>query len=82
MNKHKTVRREITGKVVSVATIDTVIVEVSRLWRHPIYKKAIRRNIRIPADVRGMELHVGDAVRLVPTRPISKTKQYKVVGKV
>lgn len=82
MNKDTTVKREITGKVVSVATIDTVIVEVSRLWRHPIYKKAIRRNIRIPADVSEMELHVGDTVRLVSTRPISKTKHYKVVGSV
>lgn len=82
MNKDTTGKKEIVGKVVSVATIDTVIVEVSRLWRHPIYKKAVRRKIRIAADVREMELHVGEAVRLVSTRPISKTKQYKVVGKV
>lgn len=82
MNKHKTVRREITGTVVSVTAKDTVIVEVSRVWRHPVYKKAIRRNIRIPADMSGMELHVGDTVRLVSTRPISKTKHYKVVESV
>lgn len=81
MNKHRIKKkRETIGKVISTATKDTVIVMIERVWRHPVYKKAVRRHIKIPAHVRDYEVHVGDTVRLVETKPISKTKHYMVIG--
>lgn len=82
MNKTKHQPKEISGSVVSVGMNKTVIVTVGRLWRHPIYKKAIRRSHRIAAHVEGLELKIGDAVRIVETKPISKTKHFRVVGKL
>ena len=80
MNKPVQKQKEIIGKVVSLSSKNTVIVEVSRQWRHPIYKKAVRRTRRIPAHLEGMDVSLGSKVRLVATRPISKTKHYKVIG--
>lgn len=81
MNKKITKeKRETIGKVVSTATKETVIVAVERVWRHPIYKKAVRRKIKLAAHVTDLAVKVGDTVRLVETRPMSKTKHYKVVG--
>ena len=75
-------KRELVGKVVSVSMKQTVIVEVVRLSRHPLYKKAVKRNKNFPAHCEIADIAVGDNVKIVETRPISKTKHFKVVGKV
>lgn len=82
MNKQGKPKKEIVGTVVSTATSHTAIVAITRLWRHPVYKKAIRRTKKLAVHVQGLELAVGDVVRIVETRPISKTKKYKVIAKV
>lgn len=70
------------GTVVSISNKYTAIVEVTRAWRHPVYKKSIRRSRRIPVHIEGTEVVVGARVRLVATRPISKTKHYKISQKL
>lgn len=82
MNKQKKTKKEIIGQVVSTAMKNTVIVRITRSWRHPIYKKALKRDRRFAAHVEGLELHVGDKVKIIETRPISKTKKYRVLAKV
>jgi small subunit ribosomal protein S17 len=56
----------------------TVVVEVSRVTRHPIYKKVIRRHKRFMAHDEGNECRMGDTVRIVESRPMSKRKRWTV----
>lgn len=70
------------GKVVSAKMQGTVVVEVERKIVHPLYKKILRRSKKIKADTNKLELSLGDKVRIVETRPISKNKYFKVESKV
>lgn len=71
-----------TGVVVSTKMAKTVVVAVNQIYRHPLYKKAVRRTKRIPAEIGELKPAVGDRVRLVETRPLSKTKHFLVVEKL
>jgi len=75
-------RRELVGKVVSISMNKTIVVEVIRLSRHPLYKKTVKRTKNFPAHCEASDIEVGDNVKIVETRPISKTKHFKFVGKV
>ncbi|HSX58072.1 MAG TPA: 30S ribosomal protein S17 [Candidatus Saccharimonadales bacterium] len=65
------------GKVVSNKVPQTVIVEVERLIVHPIYKKRLKKTKRFAAAAEG-EFKLGELVEIVETKPISKTKRFKV----
>lgn len=69
--------KTVTGKVVSTKMKDTVVVEVSRLTPHPLYLKRISRTSRFHAH-NAIGAKMGDTVRLVEIRPMSKTKNWKV----
>lgn len=69
--------KSITGKVVSIKMAKTVVVERELFKKHPLYKKTMKRNRRVKAHT-DMELNVGDTVKLVGVKPISKEKHYKV----
>ena len=70
------------GKVVSAAMQKTAVVAVERLVTHPQYKKVMRRRKRIKVhDERGI-CQVGDVVRIMETRPLSKTKRWRYVETV
>jgi small subunit ribosomal protein S17 len=70
-------RRRITGFVTSNAMQKTVVVEISRSYRHPLYKKVIHSRKRLMAhDELGCQ--VGDQVQIVESRPISKNKRWVV----
>jgi len=72
-------RKTRVGLVVSDKMQKTVVVEVSRRGRHPVYHKVVRHSARYKAhDERG-EAHVGDTVLIAETRPISKDKRWRVV---
>lgn len=76
MNK----RRRLTGVVTSTKMEKTVVVEISRTYRHKLYKKVVRSKKNIMAhDELGCQL--GDHVRIVESRPISKHKRW-VVGEI
>jgi small subunit ribosomal protein S17 len=73
-------RRKIrTGAVVSDAMDKTVVVRISTQVRHPLYGKIIRRSTKLKAHDETNDAHVGDVVRIVETRPLSKTKRWRVV---
>jgi small subunit ribosomal protein S17 len=58
----------------------TVVVQVDRLVRHRLYQKVIRRTARWKAHDEKNECSVGDRVRIMETRPLSKTKRWRVVS--
>lgn len=68
-----------TGVVVSDKMEKTVIVNIAQTVRHPLYGKIYKRNNKLQAHDEANEAHVGDTVRLVETRPLSKTKRWRVV---
>lgn len=74
--------KTLIAKVVSVNMIKTVVVELKRQKIHSLYKKIMIRTNRFKAHNEDLDLKVGDRVKVVSTRPISKQKHYKVVGKV
>ena len=72
-------RREFVGEVVSDKMQKTVVVVVKRLVRHHRYGKVMRRVTRLKAHDEKNECRIGDRVRLVATRPLSKDKHFRVV---
>jgi small subunit ribosomal protein S17 len=67
------------GTVVSVAMEKTAVVTVVERVRHPRYAKTVQRTKRVHAHDEANDLRVGDRVRLAETRPLSKTKRWRVV---
>ena len=67
------------GVVVSDAMDKTVVVEVRDAAAHSTYGKIVRRNKRLKAHDEANEAGVGDRVRIMETRPLSKTKRWRVV---
>jgi small subunit ribosomal protein S17 len=73
-------RRKVrTGVVVSDAMDKTVLVRIDRQVRHPLYGKTVRRSSKLAAHDEANDAHVGDTVRVVETRPLSKTKRWRLV---
>ena len=72
-------RKTRLGRVVSDKMEKTVVVAVETPRRHPLYKKTIKRVIKYKAHDEKNEYHVGDLVRIVETRPLSKDKQWRVM---
>ena len=72
-------RKELIGEVISNKMEKTVVVEIQRTVHHPMYGKVIRQQTRFKAHDEKKECHVGDQVRLVECRPLSKEKHWKVV---
>ncbi len=70
-------RRRITGTVVSNKMMKTVVVEISRTFRHPLYKKVVHTSKHVKAhDEKGCQ--IGDEVQIVESRPLSKDKRWVV----
>lgn len=67
------------GTVVSDKMDKTVVVQVESLVRHPLYKKVIKRRARFKAHDEGEKCRVGDVVKIMETRPLSKEKRWRVV---
>lgn len=72
-------RREWFGNVVSNKMNKTVVVAVDRYVSHPVYHKFMRRVTKLKAHDEENSCHVGDRVKLIETRPISKEKRWRVV---
>jgi small subunit ribosomal protein S17 len=71
-------RKVLQGTVVSVKMQKTVVVAVDRIIRHRIYKKAMRRTNRYKAHDETNACVLGDVVRIIETRPLSKEKHWRV----
>ena len=76
--------KKLQGKVISLKMDDTVIVGVERKWAHPIYQKLIRRSKKYSCDFdeKNIELALNDVVEIQETRPLSKSKRFKVTKKI
>ena len=72
-------KREIIGVVVSDKADKTITVKVETYKMNPIYKKRVKYSKKYAAHDENNQAHVGDKVRLVMTRPLSKTKRYELV---
>ena len=73
-------RRKVrTGVVVSDKMDKTVLVRIDRQMRHSLYGKTVRRSSKLAAHDEANDAHVGDTVRVAETRPLSKTKRWRVV---
>lgn len=73
-------RKTRVGTVVSDKMDKTVVVAVEELRRHPLYGRTVRRTTRLKAHDERNEYRVGDLVRVMETRPLSRTKRWRVVG--
>jgi small subunit ribosomal protein S17 len=72
-------RQERRGVVVSNAMDKTIVVKVDTIKAHPRYKKVVRHSVKFHAHDEQNSANVGDVVRIVETRPLSKSKHWKLV---
>ena len=68
-----------TGLVISDGMDKTVMVRIDRQVKHPLYEKTVRRSSKLAAHDEANDAHVGDTVRVMETRPLSKSKRWRVV---
>jgi small subunit ribosomal protein S17 len=71
-------RQERRGVVVSDAMDKTIVVKVDTIRSHPRYKKVIRRSVKFHAHDEENSAKVGDVVRIIETRPLSRTKHWRL----
>ena len=71
-------RREMTGVVLSNKADKTISVRIDRRVKHPVYGKIVRRSSRLAAHDERNECREGDVVTIIETRPISKTKSWRL----
>lgn len=72
-------KKTLEGVIVSVQMQKTATVKVTRKFPHPLYKKLMKRDNKFSVDVSTFLLNVGDRVKIVETKPISKTKHFKIM---
>jgi small subunit ribosomal protein S17 len=72
-------RKELTGTVTSADMDKTIVVRVDRLARHALYKKTINLQKKFYAHDENNQAKVGDKVRIMGTKPLSKTKRWRLV---
>ena len=73
-------RKTRTGRVVSDGMDKTIVVVVETLAQHPLYKKTIKKTSKFKAHDEKNECRAGDVVKIMETRPLSKTKRWRVVS--
>ena len=72
-------RKTRVGKVVSDKMDKTVVVAIQDNVKHPLYKKIIKRTIKLKAHDENNECRIGDRVEIMETRPLSKDKRWRLV---
>lgn len=72
-------RKTRIGRVVSNKMNKTAVVQVDRLVRHPMLERTLHRRSKFQVHDENNELSVGDLVRIMETRPLSKTKRWRLV---
>ncbi len=72
-------RKTRIGKVVSDKMDKTIVVAIETLVSHPLYKKSVKRTTKFKAHDENNECNIGDRVRIMETRPLSKEKRWRLV---
>ena len=75
----RNLRKTRTGKVVGDKMDKTIVVAVENNVEHPLYKKIIKRTYKLKAHDEKNECKIGDRVRVMETRPLSKDKRWRLV---
>ena len=75
----RNMRKTTVGRVVSDKMDKTIVLAIEDSVKHPLYKKVITRTVRLKAHDENNECRVGDRVRVMETRPLSKDKRWRVV---
>lgn len=78
MSKQRGVQKTRIGTVVSDKMDKTVVVQVERLVRHPVYHKTVRRRNKFKAHDEQNACQIGDKVLIIETRPLSRDKRWRV----
>ena len=74
----RNLRKTRTGKVVSNKMDKTIVVAIEDHVKHPLYGKIVKRTYKLKAHDENNECRVGDTVRIVETRPLSRDKRWRV----
>lgn len=72
-------RKEIQGKVVSDKRDKTITIVIERKIKHPLYGKVMKKSKKFQAHDENNECNIGDIVKVMETRPLSKTKRWRLV---
>ena len=75
----RNLRKTRTGKVVSDKMDKTIVVAVEDHVKHPLYSKIVKRTYKLKAHDENNECRVGDTVKVMETRPLSKDKRWRLV---
>ena len=75
----RNLRKVRTGKVTSNKMDKTIVVAIEEHVKHPLYKKVVKRTYTLKAHDENNECNVGDTVRVMETRPLSKDKRWRLV---
>ena len=77
--EERNLRKTRTGKVVSDKMDKTIVVAVEDHVKHPLYKKIVKRTYKLKAHDEQNEGKIGDTVKVMETRPLSKDKRWRLV---
>ena len=80
--EERNLRKTRVGHVVSDKMDKTIVVAVEDHVRHPLYKKIVLKTYKLKAHDENNDAHVGDTVRVMETRPLSKDKRWRLVSVV
>ena len=77
--QERNLRKTRVGKVVSDKMDKTIVVAVEDHVKHPLYKKIVKRTYKLQAHDENNECNIGDTVKVMETRPLSKNKRWRLV---
>lgn len=77
--EERNLRKTRTGHVVSNKMDKTIVVAVEDHVKHPLYNKIVKRTYKLKAHDENNEANIGDTVRVMETRPLSKDKRWRLV---
>ena len=77
--EERNLRKVRTGKVTSDKMDKTIVVAIEERVNHPLYNKVVKRTYKLKAHDENNECNIGDTVRVMETRPLSKDKRWRLV---
>ena len=75
----RNLRKTRTGKVISNKMDKTIVVAIAEHVKHPLYGKVVKRTYKLKAHDEQNECNIGDTVKVMETRPLSKDKRWRLV---
>ena len=75
----RNLRKQRTGKVVSNKMDKTIVVAIENHVKHPLYNKIVKKTYKLKAHDEKNECNIGDTVKVMETRPLSKDKRWRLV---